>query len=55
MIVAGEYQTLRIGRIAEPGIYLTDEQEQEVLLPNRYVHIEDKVGNLVEVFVYHDS
>ncbi len=55
MIVAGEYQTLRIGRIAEPGIYLTDEQEQEVLLPNRYVHIEDNVGNLVEVFVYHDS
>ncbi|MBR1958660.1 MAG: hypothetical protein IKA28_06665 [Tidjanibacter sp.] len=55
MIVAGEYQTLRIGRIAEPGIYLTDEQEQEVLLPNRYVHIDDKVGNLVEVFVYHDS
>ena len=48
MIVAGEYQTLRIGRIAEPGIYLTDEQEQEVLLPNRYVRIEDKVGNLVE-------
>lgn len=55
MIVAGEYQTLRIGRIAEPGIYLTDEQEQEVLLPNRYVYIDDKVGNLVEVFVYHDS
>lgn len=55
MIVAGEYQTLRIGRIAEPGIYLTDEQEQVVLLPNRYVRLEDKVGNLVEVFVYHDS
>ena len=55
MIVAGEYQTLRIGRIAEPGIYLTDEQEQEVLRPNRYVRLEDKVGNLVEVFVYHDS
>ncbi len=55
MIVAGEYQTLRIGRIAEPGIYLTDEQEQEVLLPNRYVHIDDKMGNLVEVFIYHDS
>lgn len=55
MIVAGEYQTLRIGRIAEPGIYLTDEQEQEVLLPNRHVRLEDKVGNLVEVFVYHDS
>lgn len=55
MIVAGEYQTLRIGRIAEPGIYLTDEQEQEVLLPNRYVRLEDKVGNLVDVFVYHDS
>lgn len=55
MLNAGEYQTLRINRIAEPGIYLVDEEENEVLLPNRYVSLSDKVGGLVEVFVYHDS
>lgn len=55
MLSAGEYQTLRISRIAEPGIYLADEEGNEVLLPNRYVSLADKVGGLVEVFVYHDS
>lgn len=55
MLSAGEYQTLRISRIAEPGIYLSDEEGNEVLLPNRYVSLADKVGGLAEVFVYHDS
>lgn len=55
MLSAGEYQTLRINRIAEPGIYLSDEEGNEVLLPNRYVSLADKVGGVVEVFVYHDS
>lgn len=55
MLNAGEYQTLRIGRIADPGIYLSDEEGNEVLLPNRYVSLSDKVGGVVEVFVYHDS
>lgn len=55
MLNAGEYQSLRIGRIADPGIYLTDEEGGEVLLPNRYVSLSDHVGDVVEVFVYHDS
>lgn len=55
MLNAGEYQSLRIARIAEPGIYLTDEEGNEVLLPNRYVSLSDHVGDIVEVFVYHDS
>ena len=55
MLSAGEYQTLRISRIADPGIYLSDEEGNEVLLPNRYVSLSDKVGEVVEVFVYHDS
>ena len=55
MLNAGEYQSLRIARIAEPGIYLTDEEGTEVLLPNRYVSLSDRVGDLAEVFVYHDS
>lgn len=55
MLNAGEYHTLRIVRIADPGIYLSDEEGGEVLLPNRYVSLSDHVGDLVEVFVYHDS
>ena len=55
MLNAGEYQSLRIGRIADPGIYLTDEEGGEVLLPNRYVSLSDHIGDMVEVFVYHDS
>ena len=55
MLNAGEYQSLRIARITDPGIYLSDEEGGEVLLPNRYVSLADHVGDLVEVFVYHDS
>lgn len=55
MLNAGEYQSLRISRIADPGIYLTDEEGNEVLLPNRYVSLSDHAGDVVEVFVYHDS
>lgn len=55
MLLAGEYQTLRVSRIAEPGIYLADQEGEEVLLPNRYASIADHVGDNIEVFVYHDS
>lgn len=55
MLSAGEYHSLRVNRISDPGIYLTDEEGTEVLLPNRYVSLSDHVGDLVEVFVYHDS
>lgn len=55
MLSAGEYHSLRISRISDPGIYLVDEEGTEVLLPNRYVSLSDHVGDLVEVFVYHDS
>ena len=36
-------------------MYLIDDEEQEVLLPNRYVSLNNKVGDEIEVFVYHDS
>lgn len=55
MLTAGEYHSLRISRIADPGIYLVDDEGTEVLLPNRYVSLSDHAGDLVEVFVYHDS
>lgn len=51
----GHIQTLRVNRISDFGLYLIDNEEQEVLLPNRYVSLENKVGDEIEVFVYHDS
>ena len=51
----GHIQTLKVNRISDYGLYLIDDEEQEVLLPNRYVSLENKVGDEIEVFVYHDS
>lgn len=51
----GHIQTLKVNRISDFGLYLIDNEEQEVLLPNRYVSLENKVGDEIEVFVYHDS
>lgn len=55
MLQVGNFQTLTINRVTNNGIYLADEDGEEVLLPNRYVSIDDKVGQTKEVFIYHDS
>ncbi len=51
----GEIQTLSVSRVSDYGLYLADEEGAEVLLPNRYVSLTQRVGDEVEVFVYHDS
>lgn len=55
MLTAGLYHTLKVNRISEFGLYLADEEQNEVLLPNRYVSKEMHEGDLINVFVYHDS
>lgn len=55
MLEAGSYHTLRVNRISDYGLFLIDDDEQEVLLPNRYVSLENKVDDMIDVFVYHDS
>ncbi len=55
MLKAGRTQILTVSRTSEYGLYLTDDEQQEVLLPNRYTSLSDKVGDTKEVFVYHDS
>ena len=55
MLRAGYTQTLTVSRISDYGLFLADEQGEEVLLPNRYVSLENRVGDPIEVFVYHDS
>lgn len=51
----GRIQTLKVSRISDYGLYLADDEGAEVLLPNRYVSLTDKVGDEKSVFVYHDS
>ncbi len=55
MLLAGIYHTLTVARISDHGLYLANDEGDEVLLPNRYVSLSDKVGDQKEVFVYHDS
>ena len=35
MLKAGRIQTLTVSRVSEYGLYLADEEQNEVLLPNR--------------------
>lgn len=51
----GEIQTLTVARVSDYGLYLTDGEGGEVLLPNRFTRLDMKEGDQVEVFVYHDS
>ena len=51
----GEIQTLTVNRLSDYGLYLADQEGNEALLPNRYVSLSQKVGDSVEVFIYHDS
>ena len=55
MIHLGEYNTLTIIRETEPGLFLSDEEDNEVLLPNRYVPNEFKIWDKLEVFIYLDN
>ena len=55
MLRAGRIQKLTVSRISDYGLYLADEEQNEVLLPNRYISLTDKSGDEKEVFLYHDS
>ena len=54
MINIGEYNTLEILRDTDPGLFLGDEEENDVLLPNKYVPQAFEIGDKLEVFVYLD-
>jgi len=55
MIHLGEYNILEILRDTEPGLFLGDGADGEVLLPNRYVPEVFEIGDKIEVFVYLDN
>lgn len=54
MIEAGTFQMLRVLRIVDFGAYLDDGQKG-ILLPKRFMPATLKEGDVIEVFLYHDS
>ena len=44
-----------INRFVDFGAYLIDENDNEVLLPKRYLSGEEELDDMIEVFVYNDS
>ncbi|MBD7911376.1 CvfB family protein [Clostridium cibarium] len=56
MIFVGEYNDLKVDRKVDFGYYLTDEDGNDVLLPNASIKERDiKLGEEIEVFIYRDS
>jgi predicted RNA-binding protein (virulence factor B family) len=54
MIKVGEYNTLRVARAFDFGMYLGEDKDV-VLLPKRFIPQGVEVGDMLKVFVYHDS
>lgn len=51
----GEVNTLKINRKSDHGLYLIDDEENEVLLPNAYVNPDWNINDEVDVFLFTDS
>lgn len=54
MINVGQYNTLRVLKAVDFGMYL-DGDEEEILLPKRYVPAGLKPDDEISVFIYHDN
>ena len=55
MIKLGDYNTLKIVKSVDFGLYLDGGDEGEILLPSRYVPKKAKIGDEIEVFIYLDQ
>ena len=55
MIKLGDYNTLRIKKHTDYGLYLDGGEEGNILLPNRYVTKDMHIGDNIEVFLYLDQ
>jgi uncharacterized protein len=54
MFQIGQINKLRVLRSTSVGLYLGDEEGNDVLLPNKYVTEDFKIDDLIDVFVYKD-
>jgi len=51
----GKYNSLQILRGTSVGMYLGDEEGNDVLLPHKYIPENAQIGENIEVFIYRDS
>ena len=51
----GKYNTLKINRKVDFGVYLDGGDGLEILLPAKYLTGKEKTGDEIEVFIYNDS
>lgn len=54
MIALGKYSNLEILRDTTVGLFLGDDEGNDVLLPNKYVPQEFEIGDFINVFCYLD-
>ena len=57
MLKLGEYQELTVVKKVEFGVYLAekDKVENRVLLPEKQVPVNTRIGDIIKVFLYKDS
>jgi len=55
MIELGKYNTLEVRRKTSVGLFLSDREGNELLLPNKYIPEGIEIGEEIKVFVYKDS
>ncbi len=55
MFEIGKYTTLKVDRFQTPGAFLINENEDDILLPNKYVPTDLKIGDEIKVFIYLDG
>ena len=55
MLKLGDYNTLRIVKSVDFGLYLDGGEEGEILLPQRYVTKDMHIDDEIEVFIYLDQ
>jgi len=55
MLQLGKFQELTILRETDPGLFLGDTEENEVLLPHRYKPDNYEIGDTINVFLYLDN
>jgi predicted RNA-binding protein (virulence factor B family) len=51
----GKYNSLQILRGTSVGMYLGDEEGNDVLLPHKYIPENAQIGETIDVFIYRDS
>ncbi len=55
MYQLGKYNSLKVIKQLPFGIYLDGGNEEEILMPTRYVPKDTEIGSMLDVFIYRDS